>query len=219
MTPDETIYIVEAEMNRASERVKKILRKAEMSEAEKIRVGEVTNFHKHIKRLIEVYNRDRSIAFGKIPPHDLDLERVVLGTLMLQCKKPEDPKLQMIHESVQKIKTFLQPEHFYSEVHGIIYKAVLSLEQPDGRSVHEHLRKEGLSELVGGLAYIAALTGLVVNALQETNARLLIEFAIKRKVIMIGANFMSEGYNDASDAIELLETADKEIKEAIAWIK
>lgn len=224
MSADETIYIIEAEMRRSYDRLKKIEKKAELTEAEKIRIGEVTNYNKHVKRLIEVYQRDRSIAFGRIPPHDLELEKVILGTLILHCKPPEPGKLNSnpslaAWESLQRIKGLLRPDHFYSEVHGLIYKVVQSLEQPDGRSVYERLRKEGLSEKCGGLAYIAGLTGLVVNALQEQNALILIQFAIKRKLIMVGANLMEGSYNDGADALECLEGAISEINGVQAWIK
>lgn len=212
---DETIHIVEAEMARTMAKVKRIEKK-EMTEAEKIRVGEVYQFHKHVKRLIEVYNRDRAIAFGRIPPHSIELEKLILGTLILECRPSRYPKLD---ESIARVKKLLQPDHFYSEVHQIIYKAVISLEQPDGRSVYEKLRKEGLSEVIGGLAYIASLTGLVVNSYQEENAMVLVEFALKRKLIMIGATFMDRGYDNTSDALEALESAIKELDDTHKWIK
>lgn len=213
MNQDETIYIVEAEMARADQRLKKVSRKAELSEAEKIRMGEVTNFHKHIRRLIEVYNRDRSIAFGRIPPHAEELERSVLGALMLHVKP------SAMTESLQRIKSFLRPEHFYNDAHQEIYKAIVNLSEPDVQSVHNQLRREGLSEKVGGPAYIAGLTAGVVNGFQEQNARILVEFAIKRKLIMIGTEFMSEGYNEASDALEVLQAAKEEINTTEAWIR
>lgn len=220
MSPDETIYIVEAGMRRQLEQVKKIERKAEQTEQEKIRIGEVYQYQKHVKRLIEVYQRDRSIAFGKVPPHDDKLESEIIGAMMLHCQPMVfDGNVSPITESLQRIKKFLQPDHFYREAHGIIYKAIISLEQPDARSVHEHLRKEGLSELVGGFTGIVSHTLGVVNGYQELNARVVLEFAIKRKVITIGFDFSTGGYDDTTDALELIEGAKKQIEDTIAWIK
>lgn len=221
MNADETIYIVEAEMNRTLQRVKKIEKKAEMTEAEKIRVGEVYQFHKHVKRLIEVYNRDRAIAFGKRPPHAEELERAILGAMMMHSRKVyvEGDKLSPMTESLERIKKFLQPDHFYKEVHSLIYKAIIALEEPDVESVYRYLRKEGLSDQVGGPAFIAGLTSGVVSGYQELNARVVMEYAIKRRVISIGFDFSEGGYDDTTDALELIESARKQIEDTIAWIK
>ena len=52
---------------------------------------------------------------GRVPPHDLDAEMSVLGSILL------DPL------SIAKVLQFLHPEDFYRENNGQIYRAALDL--------------------------------------------------------------------------------------------
>ena len=56
-----------------------------------------------------------SLAAGRVPPHDLDAELSVLGSILL------DPL------SIAKVLQFLRPEDFYRENNGQIYRAALDL--------------------------------------------------------------------------------------------
>ncbi|HEY6115701.1 MAG TPA: DnaB-like helicase N-terminal domain-containing protein, partial [Candidatus Dormibacteraeota bacterium] len=55
------------------------------------------------------------LAAGRVPPHDLDAELSILGSILL------DPL------SVAKVLQFLHPEDFYRENNGQIYRAALDL--------------------------------------------------------------------------------------------
>src|SRR2546426_1082903 len=55
------------------------------------------------------------LAAGRVPPHDLDAEMSILGSILL------DPL------SVAKVLQFLHPEDFYRENNGQIYRAALDL--------------------------------------------------------------------------------------------
>ena len=52
---------------------------------------------------------------GRVPPHDLDAEVSVLGSILL------DPL------SIAKVLQFLHPEDFYRENNGQVYRAALDL--------------------------------------------------------------------------------------------
>ena len=59
--------------------------------------------------------RDISQSLGKLPPQALDVEEAVLGALLMD------------KNAIVDVASILKPEHFYSEQHQEIFKAVISL--------------------------------------------------------------------------------------------
>lgn len=150
--------------------------------------------------------RDISESLGKLPPQALDLEEAVLGALMLE------------KGALNAVVEFLKPEHFYSEQHQEIYRAIIELfkgsEPVDMRTVVNQLRKEGKIELVGGAYYIAELTSKVTSGANiEYHARVVIEMAIKRNLIQIASQIHHDAYEDTTDVFELLDKTEQSIFE------
>ena len=150
--------------------------------------------------------RDISESLGKLPPQALDLEEAVLGALMLE------------KGALNAVVEFLKPEHFYSEAHQEIYRAIIELfkgsEPVDMRTVVNQLRKNAKLELVGGAYYIAELTSKVSSAANiEYHARVVIELAIKRNLIQIASQIHHDAYEDTTDVFELLDKTEQSIFE------
>jgi replicative DNA helicase len=150
--------------------------------------------------------RDISESLGKLPPQALDLEEAVLGALMLE------------KGALNAVVEFLKPEHFYSEAHQEIYRAIVELfkgsEPVDMRTVVNQLRKSAKIELVGGAYYIAELTAKVSSAANiEYHARVVIELAIKRDLIQIASQIHQDAYEDTMDVFELLDKTEQSIFE------
>lgn len=150
--------------------------------------------------------RDISESLGKLPPQALDLEEAVLGALMLE------------KGALNAVVEFLKPEHFYSEQHQEIYRAIIELfkssEPVDMRTVVNQLRKDGKIELVGGAYYIAELTSKVSSGANiEYHARVVIEMAIKRNLIQIASQVHHDAYEDTTDVFELLDKTEQSIFE------
>jgi replicative DNA helicase len=150
--------------------------------------------------------RDISESLGKLPPQALDLEEAVLGALMLE------------RGALNAVVEFLKPEHFYSEQHQEIYRAIIELfkgsEPVDMRTVVNQLRKSAKIELVGGAYYIAELTSKVSSAANiEYHARVVIELAIKRNLIQIASQIHHDAYEDTTDVFELLDKTEQSIFE------
>ncbi|GAI13480.1 unnamed protein product [marine sediment metagenome] len=57
------------------------------------------------------------MAQEKLPPHDIEAEEAVIGSLLI------DP------EAILKVATFLKPEDFFDETNQVIYQACFSLFQ------------------------------------------------------------------------------------------
>ena len=135
-----------------------------------------------------------------MPPHDLDAEMSVIGSVLL------DPL------SVAKVLQFLHPEDFYRENNGQIYRAALDLfaagEPIDNVTLAAQLQTMGLLDRVGGRAQLASMQGAVPTAANiEYYGRIVKEKAYKRRLISAGSNIAGYGYDDSIEAEEAINQA------------
>ena len=135
-----------------------------------------------------------------MPPHDLDAEMSVVGSILL------DPL------SIAKVLQFLHPEDFYRENNGQIYRAALDLfaagEPIDNVTLAAQLQTMGLLDRVGGRAQLASMQGAVPTAANiEYYGRIVKEKAYKRRLISAGSNIAGFGYDDGIDAEEAINQA------------
>ncbi len=133
------------------------------------------------------------LAAGRIPPHDLDAEMSVIGSILL------DPL------SIAKVLQFLHPEDFYRENNGQIYRAALDLfaagEPIDNVTLAAQLQTMGLLDRVGGRTQLASMQGAVPTAANiEYYGRIVKEKAYKRRLISAGGNIAGLGYDDSVEA-------------------
>src|SRR5438477_7697589 len=134
-----------------------------------------------------------ALAPGRVPPHDLDAEMSVLGSVLL------DPVASA------KVLQFLHPEDFYRENNGQMYRAALDLfaagEPIDNVTLASQLQSMGLLERVGGRAQLASMQGAVPTAANiEYYGRIVKEKAYKRRLISAGSDIAGLGYNDSVEA-------------------
>ena len=92
----------------------------------------------------------------RIPPHNDDAERSVLGAIMID------------KDAVVAVAEFLRPEHFYKEINGMIYEAILALfeerEPIDLVTLTDKLKKKKAYKKIGGVAYLTGLVNAVPTA-------------------------------------------------------
>lgn len=95
-------------------------------------------------------------GYGHLQPQEPDLEKVVLGALMIE------------KDAYSLVSEILRPESFYEPRHQLIYEAIrkLNIEQKpvDILTVTDELKRSGHLEAVGGPFYITQLSGLVASA-------------------------------------------------------
>ena len=137
---------------------------------------------------------------GRVPPHDLDAEMSVLGSILL------DPL------SVAKVLQFLHPEDFYRENNGQIYRAALDLfsagEPIDNVTLAAQLQTMGMLDRVGGRTQLASMQSAVPTAANiEYYGRIVKEKAYKRRLISAGSNIAGFGYDDGVEAEEAINQA------------
>src|SRR2546429_3745334 len=140
------------------------------------------------------------LAAGRVPPHDLDAEMSIIGSILL------DPL------SIAKVLQFLHPEDFYRENNGQIYRAALDLfaagEPIDNVTLAAQLQQMGLLDRVGGRAQLASMQSAVPTAANiEYYGRIVKEKAYKRRLISAGGNNAGRGGDDSIAAEAAIKPA------------
>src|SRR5579864_3350351 len=142
--------------------------------------------------------KDLSESLNKLPPQALDVEESVLGA-MLHEKRAFDTAIEL-----------LRPNHFYTDVHKEIYSALFNCWiqglPVNSRQIVKQLRDAGKLEVVGGASYIAELIAKSSSsATIESDARILIEYSLKRELIQIASKIHHDAYEDVTDVFELID--------------
>lgn len=145
-------------------------------------------------------------VLGKIPPRDPEMERAVLGAVMLE------------KDAYNVICELLKPESFYEPAHQKIYNAIQMLgasqQAIDMLTVTEELRRQGELENVGGAIYITELTSYVVSAAHvEHHARIVAQKYLARELITFAANVESKAFDESNDVDTLLQEAEGKLFE------
>lgn len=132
---------------------------------------------------------------GKIPPQAIDIEKIFLGSLLLEGDKVED------------VKTILPYEAFYNTAHQIIYRSILNINKSGGKvdmlTVINNLGDNLHS--VGGATYIADLTSRVASAMHlKYHLSIIYDKWVSRECIKIGSELIDNAY-DADDILDTLQ--------------
>lgn len=142
----------------------------------------------------------------KIPPHNPEAEKSVLGAAMLS----KDALADVIDQ--------VRPKDFYDNGHKEIFEVMMELFRNnvavDMVTVCEELKKRKSLEMVGGRAYIATLSAEVPST---TNAaeygKIVAEKASMRQLIKTAEEIREKGYEEKLDPSEILDYAEKGIFE------
>ena len=140
----------------------------------------------------------------RIPPHNEEAERSVLGAAMLN----KDALLEILEE--------VKAEDFYNESHREIYKAIWELYREnfavDMLTVCEELKRRKSLDMVGGRGYIAALTAEVpTTANAGEYAKIVSEKASIRQLISTSEDITQKGYDANLPAKDLINYAESGI--------
>jgi len=143
-------------------------------------------------------------------PHSIEVEKALLGAMLLD------------QETIPKVLEYVDKSCFYSESHQMIFDTIVKLFEKnivvDIMTVSEELERRNLLEKVGGKEELLNLVNSVLTtAGVEEWAKLILEKAIKRKLIQIATQIIKETYEDKLPVDELLDKAESmifSIKEA-----
>lgn len=140
-------------------------------------------------------------SFGHLQPQAIDIEKVVLGALMID------------KDAFTFVSEIIKPETFYEARHQKIYEAVQSLnlqEKPvDIMTVTEELRHKGTLEDVGGPAYVVELSSQVASSAHiEYHAHILAQKFLARQLIQFASMIETDAFDETVDVDDLMQKAE-----------
>jgi replicative DNA helicase len=111
------------------------------------------------------------------------------------------------------VNEILKPEIFYDPFHQLIFKAIQNLsiaQKPvDMLTVQEELRKMGELDKIGGVYYLAELTGKVASAAHlEFHARIIAQKFMARELIRFTSQIQGKAFDETTDVDDLMQEAE-----------
>ena len=141
----------------------------------------------------------------RIPPHNLDAEKAVLGALLTNGSNSG--------AVVDTVTSILKSEDFYRDAHRIIYDAILEIvhanKTADFITVGEELDRRKRLDAVGGLAYITSLANESVSYNVEEHAKIISEKAQLRRLIDAGNKIVGMTYAGEDEPTTILNKAEQ----------
>lgn len=140
----------------------------------------------------------------RIPPHNDDAEKSVLGSAMLDK--------DALFDIIEAVKD----EDFYSELHKEIFRAIVELcrknEPVDALTVAEELKRRKALDMVGGRAYVMSLaTNVPATANAVQYAKIVAEKAVLRNLIKTASEIVEESYQEKMEPEAVLDHAERGI--------
>ena len=158
-------------------------------------------------KVVSQKNSDEKIEKLKIPPHSMEAEQSVIGSMLIAP------------DSWDKVAEVVVETDFYNRSHQIIYKAILDLlknNQPiDLITVSEALESNDLLEEAGGFAYLGDLAKNTPSAANVVAyAEIVKERAVTRELIGVAHEIADVGYNpEGKDSTQILDLAESKVFE------
>jgi replicative DNA helicase len=142
---------------------------------------------------------------SRIPPHDLDAERAVLGAILLEGR-----------ETLPRVIEVLRPSDFYTEAHRAIFDAMLQLfdrgEPVDVITLTEQLRRNDHLQPVGGPAAVALLVEQASIAVHlMAYAAIVRDKAVLREMIQTATQVITEAFEAKDDVQVLVDEVERRI--------
>ncbi|MGK4909694.1 DnaB-like helicase C-terminal domain-containing protein [Streptomyces albus] len=164
----------------------------------------------------DLHDDGRPAAFARVPPHDLDAERAVLGALLLSGS----PSTASHRYFAETLETGLVAEDYYRPAHATIHRAICALhdagEPVDVLTVTEELRKQGELARVGGPGYVQSLVQAVPTVAHgPQHAEIVRAKAYRRAVIASAHRILEYAYSEEGDEEEVRGLVEQQLTEIV----
>src|SRR5882672_10167165 len=142
---------------------------------------------------------------SRIPPHNLDAERAVLGAVLLEGR-----------ETLPRVIEVLRASDFYTEAHRATYQAMLALfdrgEPVDLLTLTEELRRSDQLQFVGGPAALALLVEQgSISAYLSSYTAIVRDMAVLRELIQTSSQIIAQAFEAKEDVQTLVDDAERKI--------
>lgn len=147
---------------------------------------------------------EQAIKSVSIPPQNLDAERSVLASLLVDG------------QMIEKIAEVLNYDDFYIKAHQKVFDAMLELykrnEPVDMVTVANYLEKDGSLESVGGPLYLSELVSEVPTAVNiEYHCKIVKEKSVHRSLIKAATDVINLCHTSNFELDELMDKAEQRI--------
>ena len=139
-----------------------------------------------------------------MPPHSVDAERSVLGSMLLDANA-----LELALEQ-------LRPEDFYLPAHETIFACMRDIRNAGGAvdlvTLANELERHGKLDMAGGAAGLSELLGFVPTAANvQEYIGIVEEKSVRRQLIRAGGDIARDGMNDEAGLEKVLNDAERRI--------
>lgn len=140
----------------------------------------------------------------RVPPHHIEAEMSVLGSLMLD------------KDAIIKVADIARVGDFYKDDHNLIYEAILKLyedrEPIDVLSLANRLEETAQLEKIGGSSYLASLVNTVPSASNVVHyAKVVQKKALLRRLITAASDIVEMGFDESEDVQKVLDEAEQKL--------
>lgn len=144
------------------------------------------------------------MELGKIPPHDIEAEQAVLGSMLTD------------KDAVITAMETLKPESFYREDDKLVYEAMQNLfskaEPIDIITLKNELQSMNKLEQVGGIEYLANLPEKSpTSANVQKYINIVEEKSSLRRLIKTANELIDLGYSEDADVEDIMDSAERKI--------
>jgi len=144
------------------------------------------------------------MELGKIPPHDIEAEQAVIGSMLTD----KDAVISAIE--------VLREDDFYREDNKAIYAAILNLynrsEPIDIITLKAELVSNGKFDSIGGLEYLAGLPEKVPTTSNvDKYIKIVEEKSVLRRLIKTANDIIELGYDPMQEVEDIMDGAEKKI--------
>lgn len=158
-----------------------------------------------IVNIVSNKDSDNNIEQLKIPPHSLEAEQSVLGSMLIA------------EDAWDKVAELVISEDFYQRSHQTIFTAMLQLlsanQKIDLITVSDALEQQNQLEEVGGMAYLGRLANNTPSAANVVAyAQIIKERAVTRELIGVAHEIADIGYNpEGRNSSQMLDMAESKV--------
>ncbi len=140
----------------------------------------------------------------KIPPHSLEAEKALLGSIMMRG------------DAMHDIADIVSEQSFYSNQHRMIWSTLFDLHSKatpiDVLSISTRLKEKDMLEQIGGMTYLTELINTVPSSSNADHYAEIVEKKhIMRELLRAAENITTLGYDEEADIHDILEKAEKSL--------
>lgn len=144
------------------------------------------------------------MAYERIPPHNLEAEQSLLGSILIE------------KDAILRIADTVQPEDFYRQIHTDIFIAIIDLfskrEPIDLLSLSNRLMEKGQLETIGGRSYLIELTSAVPTAAHINHyAEIVQKKATLRRLLVAAGEVTSLAFDQEDEIDDVLDKAEQKL--------